>query len=188
MEMPRRFEAEPPRRVLVIGNHGARRRELAAVIASTFGLPCADFEFEAGATRTDRLMACVSGSDWVMGDSQLDVLDVASRRAEWFIWLDLPMSSCVASILRRAIALRGVGKAGGAAVGGATPSVWAQIRRALQYPAEAMPRIIQTVERERRNRTIFILRTRRDVREFVAKLPRISGLDDPLSSGRRPSE
>jgi len=44
MEHPRRFQVEPPRRVLVVGNRGSGRGQIAKLISQRFSLPVIDLE------------------------------------------------------------------------------------------------------------------------------------------------
>ena len=46
MEHPRRFQVEPPRRVLVVGNRGAGRARLGKQLAERFNLPFIQIEHE----------------------------------------------------------------------------------------------------------------------------------------------
>ncbi len=186
MDMPRRFEIEPPRRVLVVGNHGSGRRELAALVSQKFALPLVDPPAESAKSAPDRraeVTALVAAGDWVIEGFDFDALEPAMQRADWFVWLDPPVSGCIARVVRKSLRLRAPGKKPCRAGSG---SLWARIARVLRYPAESLPKIIGAVERERRNRTIHILRSKSDVRVFIANLPRISGLEGDFGNGDKP--
>ena len=189
MELPRRFEAEPPHRVLVVGPPGSGRLSLATLVAGRFALPAIDIAAERGehseAAWRDLIAARVAEADWAMAGADFETIDLASKRAEWFVWLDLPVSACVVALCREAIARRLGRKSAKRSNGAGDASVWAHIKRVAHFTWEMGPKIISTIERERRNRTIFILRTKRDVSEFIARLPGISGTDDnPVNRGK----
>jgi adenylate kinase family enzyme len=176
MEMPRRFVVEPPRRVLVVGNSGSGREAIAGLIATKFSLPCVDLVSVRETTASpdawrSSVTQRVEQADWSIFAGDSETLDITAKRAEWLIWLDLPISACVGTFVRQALAIKRRDKT--LPTSASRKSLWGQIRQVLHYPVETTPRIIATIERERRNRTIFILRSKREVRDFVDKLPKV---------------
>lgn len=185
MDQPRRFEVEPPRRVLIVGNHGAGKSTLAKVLAERFGLVSFLVEMESKAVRLpdslrQDLTQKVEGTDWVIATSEPGALDLAVPRAEWLVWIDLPLSTCLFRVLRARLRFRRALKRGKAA--GKAPS--SRVRDILSYPTELAPRIMHVVDRERRNRTIYILRSRAEVASFINRLPGPGKIDDHLRPGR----
>ena len=115
-----------------------------------------------------------------MSGNDLASLDLRVPRADWFIWVDLPISTCALAVLRSAIRVPASGKA--------TVSIVDRLRLPrfydiLNFPNEVAPRIMGTIERERRNRTIFILRSRHEIAQFLARLPEAGGFGDHLAKG-----
>ena len=191
MEHPRRFQVEPPRRVLVVGNRGSGRGRIARLICERFSLPLIDIEQEratfAGGPDISawrmHMRALAEGSEWVMTGNDVSTFDLRVPRADWFIWLDLPISTCALAVLRNAIRVP-VGKP---ALSLAERLRLPRFRDILNFPNEVAPRIMGTIERERRNRTIFILRSRHEIAQFLARLPDEGGFGDHLAKGGKPS-
>ena len=188
MEHPRRFQVEPPRRVLVVGNRGSGRGRIARLICERFSLPLIEIEREQAAFAKsddtsawrDHVSGLAEGSEWVMSGNDLASFDLRVPRADWFIWVDLPISTCALAVLRSAIRVPGSGKSG--------MSLAERLRLPrfydiLNFPNEVAPRIMGTIERERRNRTIFILRSRHEIAQFLARLPEAGGFGDHLAKG-----
>ena len=188
MEHPRRFQVEPPRRVLVVGNRGSGRGHIAKLISERFSLPLIDIEREQGAFPQkddaapwrDHVRRLAEGPEWVMSGNDLASFDLRVPRADWFIWVDLPISTCALAVLRRAIRVPVSGKTSMSIVERLRLPRFTDI---LNFPTEVAPRIMGTIERERRNRTIFILRSRHEVTQFLARLPEAGGFGDHLAKG-----
>ncbi len=188
MEHPRRFQVEPPRRVLVVGNRGSGRGRIAKLISERFSLPLIDIEREkgtfAGSGDLSDWRAHVRGlgeaPEWVMTGNDLASFDLRVPRADWFIWVDLPISTCALAVLRHAIRVPASGKPGLSLV---ERLRLPRFRDILNFPTEVAPRIMGTIERERRNRTIFILRTKYEITQFLSRLPDAGGFGDHLAKG-----
>ena len=186
MEHPRRFQVEPPRRVLVVGNRGSGRGRIAKLLSERFSLPLIDIEREqaicpdGGDLTAWRMQAraLAQGPEWVMTGNDIGTFDLRVPRADWFIWIDLPISTCALAALRSAIRVPANGKP--------VTSLMERLRLPrfsdiLNFPTEIAPRIMGTIERERRNRTIFILRSRHEISQFLARLPEAGGFGDHLA-------
>jgi len=188
MEHPRRFQVEPPRRVLVVGNRGSGRGRIARLISQRFSLPVIDIEREQGAFEgagdpsawRQRVRSLAEGSEWVMTGNDIATFDLRVPRADWFIWVDLPVTSCALAVLRRAIRSPSRDKASLSLVQRLSLP---RFRDILNFSGEVAPRIMGAIERERRNRTIFILRTRYEIAQFLARLPDTGGFGDHMAKG-----
>ena len=188
MEHPRRFQVEPPRRVLVVGNRGSGRGRIAKLICERFSLPMIDIEREQGAfpqkddipAWRDHVRKLAEGPEWVMTGNDLASFDLRVPRADWFIWVDLPISTCALAVLRSAIRVPANGKP---ALSIVERLRLPRFRDILNFPTEVAPRIMGTIERERRNRTIFILRSRHEITQFLSRLPEAGGFGDHLAKG-----
>ena len=188
MEHPRRFQVEPPRRVLVVGNRGSGRGRIARLISDRFSLPLIDIEREQGKCAGDdhltawrmQARALAEGPEWVMTGNDIASFDLRVPRADWFIWVDLPISTCALAVLRSAIRIPASSKPGLSLVERLRLPRFSDI---LNFPTEVAPRIMGTIERERRNRTIFILRSRHEISQFLSRLPEAGGFGDHLAKG-----
>jgi len=188
MEHPRRFQVEPPRRVLIVGNRGAGRVRLGRELSHRFNLPLIQIDHErercesqdASAWRTHVAKLC-AGDDWIMAGNDISTLDLRVPRADWLIWVDLPISACAMTMIRSTI--RGRADAKGA--GTAMPR-WPKLKDIFHFATDVAPRIMGIIDRERRNRTIFILRSRGDVVNFLTRLPQAGGFGDHFAKGGKP--
>jgi hypothetical protein len=181
MDQPRRFEVEPPRRVLIVGNRGAGKRSLAKLMSERFGLVPLIIEKDPRSIRLSEalredVVQRAAGTDWVIATDDPEGMDLAVPRAEWIVWIDLPISTCLFRVLRARLQFRRAVKNGKATSSPPT----SRLRDVLSYPTELAPRIMHVIDRERRNRTIYILRSRGDVASFIKRLPGPGKIDDHL--------
>jgi adenylate kinase family enzyme len=188
MQHQRRFAVNPPRRVLALGSPGSGRARVIELIASKFELPVVALDHEKRLVAKDlaswrrRVAELAQGGAWAMLGNDPEALDLPVRRADWLIFLDMPMSLCLMRVVRAAI--------GGARAVGACDvegGLWRAIREVWEFPTEIAPHVAQAIDRERRNRTIFILHTNRDVARFLAKLPDANGSPSGPSQKDAPS-
>lgn len=195
MQHQRRIVAEPPRRVLVLGSPGAGKGRLAELLSERFGLPAVPLAQERAtfdsspARRTETPgaraaswrshVAGLAADDlWVMTDERADVFDVAVPRADWLVFLNIPMSVCLVRVIRRILRRRGPEPEDQG------PARWGDLRSIWAFPTDVVPRILGAIERERRNRTIFILHSGRDVSSFINRLGGVGKPDAGVSSGK----
>jgi adenylate kinase family enzyme len=185
MDQPRRFDVEPPRRVLIVGNHGAGKRSLARLLADRYGLSPYFVDKEPAAPKLPEpqcadVAAHAAQADWVIATDEAEGVDLAVARAEWLVWIDMPISTCLFRVLRARLRFRRARKQGKAP----EHAPRARMRDVLSYPTDLAPRIMQVIDRERRNRTIYILRSRGEVAGFIKRLPGPGKIDDHLRPGR----
>ena len=188
MEHPRRFQVDPPRRVLVVGNRGSGRGRIAKLLSERFSIPLIDVEREQGIVPVNgeaqawrnHMRTLAERPEWVMTGNDLGTFDLRVPRADWFVWVDLPISACALAVLRNAMRVPV----------GAKPALslidrlrLPRFRDILNFPNEVAPRIMGTIERERRNRTIFILRSRYEIAQFLSRLPDAGGFGDHRAKG-----
>jgi adenylate kinase family enzyme len=184
MQHQRRFVVDPPRRVLALGSPGSGRSDIVELISARFHLPIVSLDREKATTAGDtavwrqRISDLAQGAAWAMVGADAEALEEPLRLTDWLIFLDLPMSLCFARVVRAA--LRGTGSSE------VESGVWRAIREVWQFPTDMAPHIAQAIERERRNRTIFILHSKREVGRFLAKLPDADDSSRESSSGDAP--
>lgn len=178
MEHPRRIVMEQPRRIVLLGAPGSGKRQLAPIIGEKLGLPVVWLESDrrkarlaakSGSRRREEIAALAADEFWVMSGHEAEMLDVCVPRADWVVWLDLPIAVCLNKTFRRLIR-----RSAGKVLAGDDRSravYWSLLRVAWRFPTMVAPSIVATIQRERRNRTIFILRSETDVAQFIDKLP-----------------
>ncbi len=177
MEIPRRVVPQPPRRVLVLGSSGSGAAGIASRVAEQFHLAFKELMRNSrerdSASGGDVFLTQAAQPEWVLAADDVLALEAPLKRAEWFVWVDLPLGARITRLVHEAL-----GRCFQAATKPSmrrSQSLWSDMRNIARFNAEMSPRIGAAVERERRNRSIFILRSRRDVRDFLAQLPNVTG-------------
>jgi adenylate kinase family enzyme len=178
MEHPRRIVMEQPRRVLLLGAPGSGKGRLAPIVAQRLGLPVVRLDRDRRKERRrqksdplwrEEVAALAADEFWVMTGHEAEVLDVCVPRADWVVWLDLPIGFCLRKTLQRLVRRKAEKVPAGADQ--PRPARWSALRIAWRFPAMVVPSIVATIQQERRNRTIFILHSESEVAQFIDKLP-----------------
>lgn len=186
----RKPELEAPRRVIVIGSPGAEKGALARAIAERLKIPCIELErlyWRPGWQRPDadewraQVAQLVTREDWVIEGTFPSTLDMRVARADWLVYVDAPMPVCLLRKVKDM--LRGSRDRQSEVAPGCPQRLDTRILRFIwAFPTSMGPRINMIIARERRNRTIFILRSKRDQNDFLAKVPILGDL------GRDPAD
>lgn len=184
MYQARRPELDAPRRVIVIGSPGAEKAALAHAIAERLKLPCILLErlyWRPGWQKPNpeewraQVSELAAREDWVIEGTFPSTLEIRVARADWLVYVDAPMPVCLFRKLKEM--LRGRNDPKAEAAPGCPQGVNARVLRFIwHFPTSIGPRINSIIARERRNRTIFILRTKREQEEFLAKVPLLGDL------------
>lgn len=175
----RKPELEPPRRVIVIGSPGAEKGALARAIAERLKIPCIELErlyWRPGWRKPEaeewraQMAELVAREDWVIEGTFPSTLDMRVARADWLVFVDAPMPVCLIRKFKEMMRGRRDRKAEIAPE--CPPRLDTRLLRFIwTFPTSIGPRINTIIARERRNRTIFILRSKREQEEFLAKVP-----------------
>lgn len=107
----------------------------------------------------------VDGDAWVIDAMKLASLEHRVERADTVVFLDLPRRSCYAGVLRRRLRYRGLIDP--------EPGILDRIsveflRWIWRFPRDSRPRIEELLERHAATTRVVVLRSRRDVRAFLA--------------------
>lgn len=169
------------RRIMVIGAPGTGKSTLSRTIAASLGLPVVHLDqltwlpgWEAQPREPWRqaIAAQVAGEAWVLDGHYASAWDISLPRAEAVVWLDLPrrvyFTRCLARIARYRGTVRpdmaeGCPERFDRAF--LTGYVWT-------FHARNRPRILATIDHLRASRPVVVLRSRGEVSQFVAGLPR----------------
>ncbi|MDB5597000.1 MAG: ATPase [Hyphomicrobiales bacterium] len=192
MYHPRRIEMEPPRRVMVIGSPGSDKASLCRELSTRLNLPliALDREYwQPGWKRPDpaawraRVAELAGQDEWVIQGTYPSTLDIRALRADWIVWIDLPMPVCFTRKLRQMLSARKQ-KTSEIATGCPRRFDASLLRFIWSFPTVVAPRIAALIARERRNRTIFILRTKHEREEFLARVPTLGGMGRDVADGK----
>lgn len=170
MQIERRFNVDPPKRILALGSPGSLRTQAARAAAVRFDLPLIRLDEERARFRKDpegwriRIEELAIAPAWAMVGGDIEALDHAVQRADWLIYFDLSASLCCLRVLVAALRERGRD---------ATRFSWLnKALKAWRFPNEEGLAIADAIAGERRNRTIFIFHSAREVRQFLADVAR----------------
>ena len=180
----RKPELEAPRRVIVIGSPGAEKGALARAIAERLKIPCIELErlyWRPGWQKPDadewrvQVAKLVTREDWVIEGTFPSTLDMRVARADWLVYVDAPMPVCLLREVKNMLC--GSRDRQSEVAPGCPLRLDPGILRFIwTFPTSIGPRINQIIARERRNRTIFILRSKREQEDFLAKVPILGDL------------
>lgn len=174
----RRTELEPPHRVLVVGCPGGGIAALGQAISERLRIPLIDMEeayWRSGALPPSdpewraRIGDWAAREHWVMAGSAPASLELLVGRADWLVFVDLSMAVClfraVKNLTKRPIDVEG-----------ARRSYMRLLRFIWSFPTSITPQIHALIARERRNRSIFILRNAQDREDFIARVPTLGDM------------
>lgn len=174
------------RRVLILGPGGAGKSQLARTIASRTGLPVVHLDVVfwgpgwSAAPRqraVEQLQAAVAGERWIIDGNFLQDVDDDGRlrRADTIVFLDLPRWLCILRVLKRL--LRDRGRRRPDLPEGADESFDPDgLRWIWRYHNTDRPNVLRLLADHDRQAgqqaaAVHHLRTRTEVRHFIAGLP-----------------
>ena len=100
------------RRVAVVGTSGSGKTTFADRLAARLGLPRIELDalyWEPGWVGAsddvfrDRVRTALGGDRWVLDGNYSQVRDLYIERLDTIVWLDLPLRTCLARVIRRTV-------------------------------------------------------------------------------------
>lgn len=170
------------RRVLVIGSGGAGKSTFAHALGARLGLPVVHLDrlyWRAGWEETplrewvptvERLLA---GDAWVIDGNYGGTMERRLAVADTAVFLDLPRWLCLWRIVRRRLRYAGRSRPD-IAEGCPERLSWDFVRWIWRYPATRRPGVLARLAAAEGVRVVR-LRSRQEVREFLAALPPTNG-------------
>lgn len=165
-------------RVLVIGPGGAGKTWLSTELGKRTGLPVIHLDrlyWHPGWVPTpkdewrERVTELLAADRWVMDGNYGATLDLRLERADTVVFLDMPRIVCVARVVRRRLLHLGRTRRD-VAPGCPERLTWDFLSWIWSYPTRRRADILQRLEALPADRKVFILRSRRDVRRFLADI------------------
>ena len=178
------MEGAPPavgRRVVVTGLAGAGKSTLSIALAAKTGLPLIHLDLQfwkpgwTEPTETewrDKQRAVLAGDAWIADGNYHETLDIRVELADTVVVLDLPWWRCSGRALRRGFTVPGELPAG------CDYPRWMRLRdewrlayRILRSSRSEPARERETIARHGQHAAVHVLRSTREVRDFLAQLP-----------------
>ena len=165
-------------RVVVLGPGGAGKTEVATTISRRLGLPVVHLDvlfWREGWTPAPRdearrdLAAAVARERWVVDGNFLDCDEARFERADAVIFLDLPRRVCLWRVLKRLVRDRGRSRPD-LPRGSREGFDLSLLRWIWRYPCVDRPRVLAILARLDDRVAVHHLRSRADVRRFLAAL------------------
>jgi adenylate kinase family enzyme len=181
-------------RVVVLGAGGAGKTELAHTIARRAGLPIVHLDllfwrpgWELAPREEARaaLDAAVAAERWIIDGNFLSAGDARFERADTVVFLDLPRTTCIARVLRRAVRDRGSGRPD-LPEGCREGFDWAFLKWIWNFGRDDRPRILERLAQTRAQ--VVHLRSPAEVRRYAGSLREPGGGSEPADPRRRGSQ
>lgn len=165
-------------RVLIIGSAGAGKSTLARKLGEVTALPVVhlDAQFWQPGWKetpreiwTERVAELVRGERWIMDGNYGGTMVERMHAADTVVLLALSRWLCLYRVLSRSIRSYGVARPD------LNPGCPEQLpdlqflRWIWSYPREKLPRILEMLRKEEGRKTIVVLRSRTEVREYLAQ-------------------
>ncbi len=165
------------RRVLIIGSGGAGKSTFAARLAGMTGLPLIHLDtlyWRPGWDPTpndewrDLVASLVRGPAWIMDGNYGGTLDIRIPAADTIVFLDWSRVLCMWGVIKRR--MRSNGPSPSRAVGCPERLTLDFLWWIWTYPARRRPEILRRLGEVSREKTVIVLRRRRELDELVASL------------------
>jgi adenylate kinase family enzyme len=164
------------KKVLVIGSGGSGKTTFAKQLAAKTGLPAMHLDqlfWHPGWVKTpdedwDRLIAEFCARDaWIMDGNYGRTLAPRLAAADTIIFLDLPRLVCTWRIVKRQLRYAGRTRPD-AAPGCPERLTWEFLSWVWTYPSRRRPEIMQRLDALRATKRVFVLRSEREIQEFLS--------------------
>jgi adenylate kinase family enzyme len=165
------------RKILVIGSGGAGKSTFARQLGRALQLEVIHLDsiyWSPGWVEMPKpewrrtVEALTARESWVMDGNYSGTLELRLAACDTVIFLDLPRLLCLWRVLKRIVRYRGRSRLD---MGAGCPERfdWTFVRWVWGYPTRTRPKIIGLLEESRELRHVIRLRSRAEVREFLAR-------------------
>lgn len=172
------------KKVLVIGSGGVGKSTFSARLAAKTGLPLVHLDavyWRPGWVKTPKdewgrtVERLVAGDAWLMDGNFGGTLELRLAACDTVIFLDLPRVLCLWRVLMRRLRFRNQGRPD-MSPGCPERLNWEFLRWVWTYPNLQRPKVLARLEALRAEKSVVVLRSRREVEEFLAA-PKRDDLD-----------
>ncbi len=166
-------------RILIIGCSGAGKSTLAQKMGKRLRLPvvhldahfwlpgwveCPRAEFD------EKIHALISQPEWIIDGNYGRMLNMRIQAADTVIFLDRPRLICLWNCLKRIVSHYGKNRPD---MGPGCPEKidWEFLKWIWQFPGSSRNHVVKTINEYREGRSIYILKSRRSITQFLTSLP-----------------
>lgn len=171
------------RKVLVIGPGGAGKSTLARQLGERLNirvLHLDKFHWHPGWVETprpewrERVREMLKGDAWIMDGNYSATLDIRFEACDTVVFLDMPRALCLWRVMKRVLMYRRESRPDMAP--GCPERLSLEFLLWIwNYPRRSRPRIVSMLKTNQGEKQIIWLRTRRDVKRFLANLAHVDG-------------
>lgn len=167
------------KKILVIGSSGAGKSTFSRRLGEATGLPVIHLDvlhWKPNWTEPDKaewqktVEAATKGDEWIMDGNFGGTMEIRMRACDTIIFLDLPRELCVYRILKRIVTYRR-GTRPDMASGCDEKFDWEFIKWVWNFPRDSRPKIEKLLAKYGAAKTLFHLKSRKDVENFLHALP-----------------
>jgi adenylate kinase family enzyme len=166
-------------RVIILGCGGAGKSTLARALAERTGLPVFHLDrafWKAGWVESSREEfdaahdVILANDRWIIDGNYTRTIDRRAADADTIVVLDLPTISCMYGILKRA--LLGYGRTRPDMADGCPEKLdWEFTKWVWRFRRDTRPQQMAAIEAARGTKTLYLLKSRRDVRRWLDQVP-----------------
>ncbi|WP_219836836.1 DNA topology modulation protein [Paenibacillus sp. R14(2021)] len=165
-------------RIIVIGSAGSGKSTLSQRLGEALSLPVVHLDryywkpnwLATPSEEWDEFLEEVASRErWIMDGNYTRTLGIRLHAANAVVFLDMPRILCIYRIIKRRIQYHGKTRPD---LNEDCPEKldWAFISWVWNYKKSSRPRIVEMLERVKEGKQVVILKTRNEVKEFIARL------------------
>jgi adenylate kinase family enzyme len=166
------------KKILVVGSGGSGKSTFARRLGEALGLEVIHLDSfywlpgwvePAKDAWREKVSQLLNGESWVIDGNYSGTIDLRLEACDTAIFLDLPRSTCVWRIVKRAIVYRGQSRPD-MAEGCNETLTWEFLRWVWSYPTRSRPKMLSRMEKHEERKTIVILRTKEEIENFICEV------------------
>ncbi|MDO9231641.1 MAG: AAA family ATPase [bacterium] len=164
------------KKILILGSCGAGKSTLARKMQSILDIEIIHLDqhyWKPNWTKTEseewekKVEELIKGERWIIDGNYRSTLDIRLPQSDTVIWLDFPRMTCLRRLLKRRLKKNRVDE-----ISGCKERISFNLLKWVlwKFPRDNRKDIIKRLETIRKEKNVFVLKSDRDVDEFLNKL------------------